>query len=135
MGDVVSLSVCRMSESGRKCKVTLPIPYGRQVNKPGTSQKSYWKIINHIMNKYRAPKVPPLFINNQFILDCKEKAKHFNDSFSQQCKPIVNNSVLPNRTLLTDQKIENISIENGDIISLIRNINPNKASGSDGISG
>ena len=47
----------------------------------------------------------------------------------------MNNSVLPNLTLLTDQKIENISIENCDIISLIRNINPNKASGSYGISG
>ena len=106
-----------------------------KVSKPGTSQKSYWKISNRILNRCRAPKMPPLFINNQFILDCKEKAKYFNDFFSQQCKPIVNNSVLPNLTLLTDQKIENISIGNCDIISLIRNINPNKASGSDGISG
>ena len=87
------------------------------------------------MNKCRAPKIPPLFINNLFILDCKEKAKHFNDFFSQQCKTILNNSVLPNLTFLTNQKIENISIENGDIISVLRNINPNKASGSDGISG
>ena len=87
------------------------------------------------MNKCRAPKIPPLFINNQFILDCKEKAKYFNELFSQQCKPIVNNSVPPNLTVLTDQKIENISIENCDIISLIRNINHNTASGSDGISG
>ena len=86
------------------------------------------------MNKCRDSKLPPLFINNQFILDCKEKAKYFNEFFSQQCKPIVNNSVLPNLTLLTDQKIENISIENCDTISVIRNINPNKASGSDGIS-
>ena len=69
---------------------------GDKVNKPGTSQKSYWKIINRIMNKCRAPKFPPLFINNRFILDCKEKAKHFNDFFSQQCKAILNNSVLPN---------------------------------------
>ena len=98
---------------------------GDKVNKPGTSQKPYWKIINRIMNKCRAPKIPPLFINNQFILDCKEKAKYFNDFFSQKCKPIVNNSVLPNLTLLTDQKIENISIQNCDTISLIRNINPN----------
>ena len=108
---------------------------GDKVNKPGTSQKSYWKIIDRIMNKCRAPKIPPLFINNQFILDCKEKAKHFNDFFSQQCKTVLNNSVLPNLTFLTNQKIENISIENGDIISLLRNINPNEASGSVGISG
>ena len=69
-----------------------------------------------------------------YYTDYKEKAKHFNDFFSQQCKTILNNSVLPNLTFLTNQEIENISIENGDIISLLRNINPNKASGSDGIS-
>ena len=107
---------------------------GDKVNKPGASQKSYWKIINRIMTKCRAPKIPPL-INNRFVLDCKEKTKYFKEFFSQQCKPIMNNSVLPNLTLLTDQKIENISVENCDVISLIRNINPNKASGSDGISG
>ena len=60
----------------------------------------------------------------------------FKDFFSQQCKTILNNSVLPNLTFLANQIIENISIENGDIIiSLLQNINPNKASGSDGISG
>ena len=52
-----------------------------KVNDPGTSQKSYWKIINRVMNKYRAPKIPPLFINNRFILDSREKAKHFNVIF------------------------------------------------------
>ena len=29
---------------------------GNKVNDPGTSQKSYWKIINRVMNKCRAPK-------------------------------------------------------------------------------
>ena len=107
---------------------------GNKVNNPGTSQKSYWKIINRVMNKCRAPKIPPL-INNQFILNCSEKAKHFNDFFSQQCKPIINSSVLPNLTFLTDKRIDQITIANDEIISLIRNINPNKATGSDGISG
>ena len=36
---------------------------------------------------------------------------------------------------MTNEKIEQIHIENEDIISLIRKLNPNKASGSDGISG
>ena len=46
---------------------------GNKVNDPGTSQKSYWKIINRVMNKCRAPKIPPLLINNRFILECSEK--------------------------------------------------------------
>ena len=108
---------------------------GDKVNKPGSSQKSYWKLINRIMNKCMAPKIPPLLLINNLYLIAKKKLNTSMISFSQQCKPIMNNSVLPNLTLLPDQNIENISIENCDMISLIRNINPNKASGSDGISG
>ena len=108
---------------------------GNKVNDPNTSQKYYRKIISRVMNKCRAPKIPPILIDNVFILDCKEKARYFNDFFSQQCKPIVNNSVLPAFHFLTGKRIDKIAIENVEIISLIRKINPNKAAGSDGISG
>ena len=108
---------------------------GNKANEPGISQKSYWKIINRVMNKCRSPKIPPLLINNQFILDCRDKAKLFNDFFSEQCKPIVNSSVLPNFAFLTVKRIDELIISNDEISSLIRNINPNKAAGSDGISG
>ena len=85
-----------------------------------------------VMNKCRAPKIPPLLINNRFILDCREKAKHFNDFFSQQCNPISNSSALPN--FLTNKRIAHITIGN-DEIAVIRNINSNKATVSDGTSG
>ena len=39
-----------------------------------------------------------------------EKAKHFNELFSQQCKPVINSSVLPNITLLTDKRIDQITV-------------------------
>ena len=108
---------------------------GNKVNDPSTTQKSYWKIINRVMNKCRAPKIPPILVNNIFILNCSEKAKLFIDYFSQQCMPNITNSVLPPLNLLTDKKIDHISIQCDEIISLIRNLNPNKATGSDGISG
>ena len=50
-----------------------------KVNNPGMSQKSYCKIINRVMNKCRAPNIPPLLVNNLFILNCREKARYFND--------------------------------------------------------
>ena len=53
--------------------------------------------------------------------------------FLQRCKPIINSSVLPNFISLTDERIDQLTIWNDDI-ALIRNINPNKAIGSDGIS-
>ena len=119
----------------QSAKLTYLKNLGNKVNDLATSQKSYWKIINSVMNKCRAPKIPPLFVNNMFILNCCEKAKSFNDLFSKQCRPIINNSVLPPLNLLTDKKIDHISIQCDEITSLIRNLNPNKATGSDEISG
>ena len=108
---------------------------GNKVNNPSTSQKSYWKIINRVMNKCRAPKIPRLLVNNLFILNCREKARYFNDYFSQQCKPVINNSVLPILRFLTNKIIDHVTIEIEEIITPIRKINPNKATSSDGISG
>ena len=108
---------------------------GNKVNNPATSQKSYWKIINRVMNKCSASKIPPLLVNDLFILNCGEKARYFNDYFSQQCKPVINNSVLSILGILTNKRIDHITIENDELISLIRKINLNKATGSDGISG
>ena len=48
---------------------------------------------------------------------------------------ITNSSVLPIFNFLTDKRIDQISIRKYVIVSLVRNLNPNKASGSDGISG
>ena len=87
------------------------------------------------MNKSRAPKIPPILVDNTSVLNCKEKAKLFNGYFAKQCKLIVNNSILPQFFFHTDQRIDHITILNDDILSTIRNLNPNKASGTDGISG
>ena len=105
------------------------------MNDPNISQKSYWKIINRVMNKCRSPKIPPLLVNNVFILNYCEKAKLFNDFFSKQCKPINTASVLPPLNFLSGKRIDHISIHSAEIISLIRHFNPNNATGSDGISG
>ena len=48
---------------------------------------------------------------------------------------VINNSVLPTLTFLTDKTINYVTIENNEIISLNRKLNPNKATGPDGISG
>ena len=108
---------------------------GDKLNNPNTSQKYYWKIINRVMNKCRTPKIPPILVNNKFIINCKEKAKYFNDFFSKQCTPIINSSVLPVLNLLTEKRTGHITIKNDEIILLIRKINPGKATGFDGISG
>ena len=66
---------------------------GNKLIDPNTSQTSYWKIINKVINKCKAPKIPPLLVNNKNIINCKEKAEMFAMYFSNQCKVIVSNSI------------------------------------------
>ena len=61
---------CQQAEETAKLSYLTNL--GIKVNNPSTSQKSYWKIINRVMNKCRAPKIP-LLVNNLFILNCREK--------------------------------------------------------------
>ena len=87
------------------------------------------------MNKTRAPKIPPILNNGTFIINCKEKAKLFNDFFANQCTLIINDSILPDFQYITEARIDSFEIRKDSILSLIRNLNPNKATGSDEISG
>ena len=64
------------------------------------------------MNKCKAPNIPPQLTNNLFILNCREKAKLFIDFLSQQCKFVTNDSILPNISYLTNEKIEQIPTVN-----------------------
>ena len=124
------------------CKISIELAkksylfnLGKNLNDPATTQKSYWKIISRVMNKCRAPRIPPLLVNNKFILECKEKAILFNDFFANQCKPIQNGSLLPQFRLLTKRIINNVVIDSDEILLLIRNTNPNKSNGPDLITG
>ena len=69
------------------------------------------------MNKCKAPKASQTTYSFLIV-----EKKLFTDLFSQQCKPVINDIVLPNFNYLTNEKIEHIHIENKD-------------SGSDGIYG
>jgi hypothetical protein len=64
-------------------KLTYLRNLGNNLNDPDTTPKNYWKIIHHVMNKSRAPKIPPLLFNGRFILSCADKAAIFNDFFFQ----------------------------------------------------
>ena len=87
------------------------------------------------MKKCRVPKIPPIRVGNNFIFDCAKKAKLFNDFFSQQCKLIINDSDLPPLSLRTEKRIENVTMLDDEITSLVRHLNPNKAMGPGGFSG
>ena len=63
------------------------------------------------------------------------KTNLFNDFFREQCRPITNDSSLPNnQTIETVTRISDINISTDTIIKLICSLDPNKAHGFDGIS-
>ena len=105
-----------------------------QLINPNTSQKSYWKIIKRVMNKCNAQKIPLILRNSRFIINYKAKADKFIAYFSQQCKPLVNDSVLLYFSYLTDKRLVSIRFTSDDIIAQIRSLNLAKSNGPDGIS-
>ena len=107
---------------------------GAKLADPTTGQKSYWKIMNKFLNRCKIPRIPPLFVQGKFITNCKEKASIFNNFFSSQCTPIINNSELPELRFLTNSRISTFEIKLDEINDIITGLNTKKAHGPDLIS-
>ena len=107
---------------------------GQTLANPGTSNKTYWTLINTVLNKAKIPIIPPLLENGLFITDFTEKAQLFNDHFILQCTTIDTGSEIPQDTPGIPTQIEDFAISEEKILKIIRSLNPNKAHGWDGIS-
>ena len=68
---------------------------GQILANPGTFGKTYWSLINAVLNKVKVPIIPPLLENGLFIADFTEKAHIFNDYFILQCTTINTGSEIP----------------------------------------
>ena len=102
---------------------------------PLTSPKTYWSILKTFLNNKNIPCIPPLFHENKFITDFKEKAELFNHIFVNQCSLLSNNSVLPtNLPQLTSKCLDSIHFSSSGIVKIISRLDPNKAHGYDMLS-
>ena len=54
---------------------------GNTLANTGTSSRTYWSLINSVLNKAKVPIIPPLLENGLFVTDFAEKAQIFNDYF------------------------------------------------------
>ena len=107
---------------------------GAKLADPTTGPKSYWKILNKFLNKCKIPRIPPLFVLNKFVTDCKDKANIFNNFFSSQCTPISNDSQLPEFHFHTPSRISTFVINLNEIKDIITGLNVKKSQGPDQIS-
>ena len=62
--------------------------------------KTYWNLINTVLNKAKMPIIPPLLENGLFVTDFTEKAQIFNDYFILQCTTIDTGSEIPHDALI-----------------------------------
>ena len=108
------------------------------VNKLMNTQKNskvYWYLLKIFLNNKKIPIIPPLFYENRFITDFKEKAQLFNIFFSKQCSLIPNNSSLPaDGNYIIDKRLCNCTFSARDIGKIIQNPDSNKAHGHDNLS-
>ena len=116
------------------CRESYYSNLGRKLNNSSTSPKVYWSILNRLMNKIKIPTIPPIIVNGLFETDFQRKANLFNNFFSSQCSIIENGSSLPDFSNYTENCISDIIFCDDDISRIIKNLNPNKGHGFDGIS-
>ena len=110
------------------------VKIGNKLSDPTTGVKSYWSMVNKILNKAKIPLVPPLFDNDIFVLDFTAKAQIFNDYFILQCTKLDTGSEIPRDVPLCAPLLNAFDISDEKILRIIRTLNPNKAYGWDEIS-
>ena len=86
---------------------------------------SSWYANDNMVKK--VPCIPPIFRENKFISDFREKAELFHSLFVNQCLLIKNASVLPtNCKNITDRSLSNITFTDNDIEKIMKGLDPNK---------
>ena len=97
--------------------------------------KCYWSLLKTFLNNKKIPCIPPLYHDDKFVCDFKEKSKIFNNYFAQQCSVINNNSTVPERILYrTDASLAKVVFTTDDIANIIKNLDSNKSHGHDNVS-
>ena len=105
--------------------------YARIANRLTNTQKStktYWSLLKIFLSNKKVLLIRPLFHENRFITDFKEKAELFNSFFSNQCPLLKNCSKLPtNPRYVTDKRLRTINFTADNIEKIIVSLNSNNA--------
>ena len=97
--------------------------------------KCYWSLLIKILNNKKISCFPPLYYDDKFVCDFKEKSKIFNNYFEQHCSVINNNSTAPERILYrADASLAKIVFIADDMANIIKNLDSNKSHGHDNMS-
>ena len=92
-------------------------------------------MLKTFLSDSKIPCIPPLVIDDKFVINFDKKAQFFNDFFAKQCSVIENNSSLPSEVFFwTNKTLSNIEFSEDEIFKMIGSLDSNKAHGHDKIS-
>ena len=98
------------------------------------NSKTYSSLLNRPLINRKIYLILPLFHENKFVIDFKEKAELFNPFFAKQCSLIKSSSkLLSHLHYFTDNRLSFVNFSQDDIAKIIQNLDPNKAHGHDNI--
>ena len=93
-----------------------------------TSTKCYWSLLKTVLIGKKVPYIPPIFHNNMYVTDFKEKSEIFNSFFADQSSLILNNSILQSQLkLLTEHTLTSCDFSETEILQIIDSQDSNKA--------
>ena len=79
--------------------------------------KTYCSYIKTFYNDQRIPIIPPLLIDNEFVIGIQTKANIFNKFFAKECTPLKNDSVLPkSQAYLTQSRLCFLDLNKDEIL-------------------
>ena len=83
--------------------------------------KLCWSLLEILLNNKKIPIILPLFYQNRFITDFKEKVQLFNIFFSKQCSFFPNSSSFPTDVnYITDKRLSTVTFSAKDTGKIIQ---------------
>ena len=87
------------------------------------------------LNNKKIPCIPPIFYENDFVIDFQKKVEIFNRFFAKQRIIVPNSNNLPSVFIRkTDKYLSTVTFYENLIKKAVRNLDPNKAHGHDMLS-
>ena len=117
-----------------RAKQNYYLKLGSKLSDPNQGIKTYWSILNRLVNKKITSNIPPLVENDIIITNVQTKTEIFNTFFANQCSHLTNGSTLPTFYPNPNFDLHSLTIDESKILALLRNLNTKKAHGSDKIS-
>ncbi len=101
---------------------------------PNQGSKTYWSILNRIINKKSTVNIPPLLENGLLVTNFETKATIFNGYFVSQTFETTTTSTLPTFLQSGSSLLGSFDIDDGKVLKLMRSLDSKKAHGCDAIS-